>query len=174
MRKCKCGNVVANNAKSCPKCGHRFTSGCTMALAWIFGIFIGVAILGALITGSQNNQPPAPSPEQKAADQKKEERFQRAVAGAKQLQQSMRNPDSFKLAQVLIMDDGAVCYDYRAQNGFGGMNLGHAVLSPKGQFKANESSGFTSLWNKECANKTGTVQTWEVGYAAGMHGLLDK
>jgi len=97
-----------------------------------------------------------------------------AIAGAKQLQQSMRNPDSFKLTQVLIMEDGAVCYDYRSQNGFGGMNLGHAVLSPKGQFKANESSGLTSLWNKECANKTGTVQTWEVGYAAGLHGMFDK
>ena len=111
MRNCKCGNVVANDAKSCPKCGHRFTSGCTRALAWIFGIFIGVAILGALITGSQNNQPPAPSPEQKAADQKKEERFQRAVAGAKQLQQSMRNPDSFKLAQVLLISNEALFLD---------------------------------------------------------------
>jgi hypothetical protein len=175
MRNCKCGNAVADNARSCPKCGHRFTSGPVLALAWFFGIVGVVAFIGmSSNSGTNAPSPPTPSPTQQAAKKKEDADFQRAVLGAKQLQASMRNPDSFKLSQVLIMDDGAVCYDYRAQNGFGGMNLGHGVLSPKNQFKSNQSSGFASLWNKECANKTGTVQTWEVGYAAGFHGLLDK
>jgi hypothetical protein len=174
MHKCKCGNAVANNARFCPKCGHRFTSGCTMALAWFFGIVIGTSILAAIIGSNQTTPKPEATPEQKAADATKEESFQRAVVGAKQLQKAMRNPDSFKLTQVLIMDDGSVCYDYRSQNGFGGINLGHAVLSKKGQFKSNEDAGFTSLWNKLCAKKTGREQTWEVGYAAGLHGLMDK
>jgi hypothetical protein len=97
-----------------------------------------------------------------------------AAAGAKQLQQSMRNPDSFKLNQVLIMGDGAACYDYRAQNGFGGMNVDQAVLSPTGKFKTTDSEGFAALWNRECANKTGDDKTWEVGYMAGLHGLFGK
>ncbi len=101
----------------------------------------------------------------------------RNQTGKDQLPGNLTRPGRYSAPANLLpdnMEDGAVCYDYRAQNGFGGMNLGHAVLSPKGQFKANESSGFTSLWNKECANKTGTVQTWEVGYAAGLHGMFDK
>jgi hypothetical protein len=172
MRKCKCGNPVANNAKACPKCGHRFTSGPVLVLAWFFGVVIVVAFVGA-ITGSNNGtSQPAPSPAEQAANQKDEATFQRAVMGVKQLRSSMRNPDSFKLGQSLIMNDGAVCYDYRAQNGFGGMNVGHAVLAPNGQFKSGESSGFSALWNKECAKKSGTDKTWEVGYAAGFHGIL--
>jgi hypothetical protein len=38
-----------------------------------------------------------------------------------------------------------------------GVNVGHAVLSADGKhFKTNEENGFTKLWNKECANKSGT------------------
>jgi hypothetical protein len=131
-----------------------------------------LAIIGA--TFSPTPSAPVVSPAQQAANVKNEAAFQRAVAGAKQLKSSMRNPDSFVLGETLVMGDAAVCYDYRSQNGFGGMSADQAVLSPKGQFKSDESSGFTSLWNKECASKTGTDKTWEVGYAAGFHGMFDK
>lgn len=77
---------------------------------------------------------------------------------------------AFKLSQVLIMGDGAVCYEYRAQNGFGGMNVGRAVMAPDGQFAVKEIGGkFYSLWNKECANKTGSDKTWIVASMAGLH-----
>ena len=179
MPKCKCGNEVASNAKFCPKCGHRFTSRLVKALAWFFGLTIGLPLLAAILSRDSTNTPtstPAPTQAEqlakKLADAKEELIFQRAVAGAKTLKESMRNPDSFKLSQALMMNDGAVCYEYRAQNGFGGMNVGQAVLSPKGKFKSSESDGFSSLWNKECAHKIGTDKTWEVGYGAGLHGLL--
>ena len=107
-----------------------------------------------------------------AAKQREEAVFQLAVLGAKHLRDSMRNPDSFKLAEVLMMDNGAVCYTYRAQNGFGGVNVGSAVLSRTGQFRTNETSGFRTLWNKECANKTGKDKTRAIGYATGFHGIL--
>jgi hypothetical protein len=51
MRNCQCGNQVANNARSCPKCGHRFTSGFVKFVAWFFGISIGLGVLGAIIGG---------------------------------------------------------------------------------------------------------------------------
>jgi len=174
MRKCKCGNDVANNAKACPKCGHRFTSGFVKFLAVMFGFCVLVAIIAMIAAGPNANVQSAPSPAQQAANQKEEAAFQRAVQGAKQLRDSMRNPDSFKLGQTLVMNDGAVCYDYRAQNGFGGMNVGHAVLAPSGIFKTDESSGFRTFWNKECTGKTGLDKTWEIGYAAGFHGMFDK
>ena len=167
MRTCVCGNQVARNAKACPKCGHRFTSGITKVFAWFLGVCIFIGIIGSMMekSSSGNSAQSAPSPAEEA-------RFQLAVAGAKQLHDSMRSPDSFKLGETLIMSDGAVCYDYRAQNGFGGMNVGHAVLAPSGQFKSSDSSGFTALWKKECAGKTGVDKTSEVGYAAGFHGIL--
>ena len=49
MRKCKCGNDVADNAKACPKCGHRFTSGPVKFLAWVLGIFFGLGVLGSMM-----------------------------------------------------------------------------------------------------------------------------
>jgi hypothetical protein len=171
MPKCRCGNAVASNARFCPKCGHRFTSTGTLILAWVFGIVIFAAMVGAVRDSNSDGkgvQPPSPADQ--AEKQKKDARFTRAVLGANSF---VSQSDSFKLSQVLVMDDGAVCYQYRAQNGFGGLNVGHAVLSPKGQFKANESAGFRGLWNKECAGKTGTDEVWEVGLAAGFHGVWD-
>lgn len=95
-----------------------------------------------------------------------------AAEGAKRLRDAMRNPDSFRPAQALIMNDQAVCYEFRSQNGFGGFNVGHAVLSPSGELKTNETSGFYALWDRECADKKGADKTWEVGYAAGFHGVF--
>jgi hypothetical protein len=135
----------------------------------ILGCLIGLCILASLIAPTTPTKPL--TKEETAQKQRDEANFQRAVLGAKQLRASMRNPDSFKLGQTLVMDDGAVCYDYRAQNGFGGMNVGHAVLAPDNKFKSDESAGFHALWHKECAKKTGEDQTWQVGYAAGFHGI---
>jgi hypothetical protein len=145
-------------------------------LAGFLVLIAVMGIFGAIIGGSNRTSSvqSAPSPAQQAAKQKDDAAFARAVAGAKQLHDSMRNPESFRLGQTLIMADGTVCYDYRAQNGFGGMNVGHAVLAPNGQFKSDESDGFDALWNKRCAGKTGDDKTWEVGYAAGFHGMFDK
>jgi len=52
MRKCKCGNRVAGNAKACPQCGHRFTSGTVKALGWFVVILVGVGALGAMSGGN--------------------------------------------------------------------------------------------------------------------------
>jgi hypothetical protein len=109
---------------------------------------------------------PAPAPAQLTQAERdkqwKERTFlQIAVMGAVDLKKSMRNPDSFKLARVLVMDDGSVCYDYRAQNGFGGMNAEHAVLAD-GEFESEDSAGFHRLWNKRCARKKGEDRTSEV------------
>jgi hypothetical protein len=177
MRTCVCGNQVARNAKACPQCGHRFTSSMVKALAWFFGVCIFFGILVSISSNGNNSQPSSPT--EKAASSAappspvEDLRFHLAVLGAKQLKDSMRNPDSFKLNDVLIMKNNAVCYVYRGQNGFGGMDVGHAVLTPDGKFRTDESTGFVSLWNKECGSKkTGVNKTWEVGYAAGFHGVL--
>jgi hypothetical protein len=80
------------------------------------------------------------------------------------LKKAMRNPDSFKVSSALVMETDTACYEYRSQNGFGGMDVGRAVLT-KNAFKTNENSGFTTLWNKECAHKIGEELASEVNYA---------
>jgi hypothetical protein len=49
MRTCECGNQVANNARTCPRCGHRFTSAPVKFLAWLLGISLGLILLSIAI-----------------------------------------------------------------------------------------------------------------------------
>lgn len=78
----------------------------------------------------------------------------------------MRNPDSFKLESAIVTDARAVCYEYRAQNGFGGTNVEHAVLASDGKTLKSESmAGFNNLWKKECNNKQGEDYTGRVKVA---------
>ena len=159
--KCKeCGNEVSSKAETCPKCGARIAAkpmGC--------GSIIGLVVLGIIILASLSSifssttpLPPPDTPGQAAAKKKQDEAVQRATVGAVALKKAMRDPESFKLESALVIEGtGAVCYGYRAKNGFGGMNMGHAVLSSDGKtFKTDEMNGFTKLWNKECADKSGT------------------
>ena len=61
MRKCKCGNQVANNAKACPQCGHRFTSGFVRFLGWSFLAVFVISFIGVLAgTNSTNTTQSAP------------------------------------------------------------------------------------------------------------------
>jgi hypothetical protein len=162
MRRCKCGNDVASNARVCPRCGHRFTSTLTWAIVAIVGLMIAAAIIGSFSGGGGQPAQPASSPADLAAQQKQDAADKSALMGAMELRSSMRNPGSFVLTGVLTMEDGATCYSYRAQNGFGGMTAGAAVLSPTGRFKTSEMEGFRGLWSKECAGKSGHDSTWLV------------
>ena len=179
--KCKeCGKEVSTKADACPNCGAKVKkpTGCgTLIVVTLVGVLVLVIAFGGSDKGTSPTTAaaPAPSPvpvkppnteEQAAAAaakaaadakrKKEEETFVKAQIGAKVLKQAMRDPDSFKLASVLVMDSGAVCYEYRARNGFGGMNVSHAVLSSDGKtFKGQDEDGFSRVWNKECSGKAG-------------------
>jgi T4 superinfection immunity protein len=72
------------------------------------------------------------------------------------LRDSMRNPDSFKMDSAIVPLSGAVCMEYRAQNGFGGMNNETAVVTPASKlFVQGTDSGFYKAWNKYCHGKSG-------------------
>ena len=92
-----------------------------------------------------------------------------AARGAEALKESMRNPDSFKLSSAFFMPNNAVCYQYRAQNGFGGMNVEEAVLTPKNALRNDRAS-----WARYCAGRKGKNRTWDVNYAAGWASLWSK
>ena len=100
-----------------------------------------------------NNQPSQQSQKEK---DKRSHDIVNAAIGAAILKRAMRDP---KLNSALIIDKtSVVCYTYRARNGFNGMNVGEAVLTSKGVLKTDEMSGFSSLWNRECAHNSGIDQ----------------
>jgi hypothetical protein len=83
--------------------------------------------------------------------------FPSAALGAQILKKGMRNPASFELIEVGMSSTGAACYKYRAQNGFGGMNVAEAVWG--NTFKTSDQDGFSEAWNRDCGGKTWTIVT---------------
>jgi hypothetical protein len=81
----------------------------------------------------------------------------RAALGAPMLKKSMRNPATFELIEVGFSSTGANCYKYRAQNGFGGMNVGEAVFG--NTFRTSEQEGFVDAWNRDCGGHSQTIIT---------------
>jgi hypothetical protein len=74
-----------------------------------------------------------------------------AIAGASQIKESMKDPDSFQLKSATLMADHSACYEYSATNTFGGRMREYAVLTPKRKILFNDAT----TWNKYCTNKSG-------------------
>lgn len=107
--------------------------------------------LGAIISGIKER---SLSPTERENRDRESTRIAVAATIAREIKRSMRDPDSFTLSSVrLVEKSDTICYVYRARNGFGGINVGHAILSSAGRFYTEESSGFAPLWNRECAHK---------------------
>lgn len=105
-----------------------------------------------IVGGALKPLPSAPSPAlipEKAPDDK---RIDAAIFGAAAIKRSLRNPASFQLMSANVTQAGAVCYQFRAQNGFGGLNVLRAVRV-RSITLTSEMDGFARLWNRECAGK---------------------
>lgn len=76
-------------------------------------------------------------------------KFQVAIRGAIALRETMKNPDSFKLEQVMELPDGSLCYTYRAANSFNAIIPGQASYSPL-KTAVSGSSAFPMLWSNKC------------------------
>ena len=128
-------------------------AGILLVLAWLV-IPTGSLVDSEVQEPSKKLVPNEPDEKEKLA---RTLSFQRAVFGARVLKESMRDPDSFNLETAIVVEGtGAVCYEYRAKNGFGGTNYGRAVISADGsKFLTNTMEGFALWWNAECANKKG-------------------
>lgn len=80
-----------------------------------------------------------------AATPEEEKKFHAVVGLMYAIKQNLRNPDSVVWENALVSRDGkAVCIQYRAQNGFGGMARQVAIVTDK---SASENPSF---WNKHC------------------------
>jgi hypothetical protein len=153
----ECGASVSTEAKSCPACGagrkvFRRPAGTKKPMSWpkkisvVLGVMFGISVIGGIAAGvSGTNQ--APQTESAQDKQRKHMNYQ-AYLAAKAVKASLRNPDSLSFEQILANDDGSViCMTYRAQNGFGGMNIEHVV------FKDGDPSQSHASWHAHCAGK---------------------
>jgi hypothetical protein len=96
--------------------------------------------------------------DEERAKQHEKNKLTTAAVGAQQLLKHLRDPESLKIDSLLITDkDGMACIEYRAKNGFGGMNRGQAVFIVLALITENDKE-FPTAWNRWCANKTGTEE----------------
>lgn len=163
MAKCReCGSEVSSEAKTCPKCGIKkpvkVTSTFTKIVATLFAFALIVSVLAGI--DSANDTPEEKAAKEAARKADFEQNVQPLVdAGrdARQLRDAMRDPASFELVMVKDMGGGTRCFQYRARNGFGGMNVGHAVAAT-GKIYLENSEGFQRLFNRVCSG-TGIDRT---------------
>jgi hypothetical protein len=157
MVKCKeCATEVSSKAEKCPKCGApvKKRTGCLAATAAVAFVFIVVAWVAGTVAPPDETSAPASTGPQST------DKATRAQVFVGVIKKSLRNPASFDPIQVLVTDAGAVCVEYGAENGFGGMAIEKAVMNAAQSKAANSSeSGFQAIWNAECAGKTGLDTT---------------
>lgn len=142
----ECGTEVSTEAKTCPKCGAKVKkpssgAGTMLIIGLVAAIFL-VAMAGG--GGSKGVSEPE-TPEQKAKKDAEYKQYVVAVATSKTIRESMRDPESLKFESLRVNDEGSVvCAEYRARNGFGGMNQEILVLTAKGPSQS------ANAWNKHC------------------------
>jgi hypothetical protein len=142
----ECAREVSDTAPHCPGCGAKVRKP-TSRLTLIIGGFILVAIGSSVFSSNSNSAKPAPqkTPQQLAAEAKKEAAFQRTADITRQLKAALRDPESVQWESIRANDDASlVCLQYRARNGFGGMNREVAIV------QGNKVSQRAADWNKHC------------------------
>lgn len=116
-------------------------------------IAVGAGCLASLPMILSGGPAPETAPVVAAPPQRSNEDFAkrlRALQMVEAVKSSLRNPDSFTMSSVIYMKDGSICMSYRAQNGFGGMNVANSVETPKGKILP-EANG--NAWDKYCGGK---------------------
>lgn len=163
----ECKNPVSDAAKACPTCGIpspvKKPSTAAVALLGLAAIVIAVGISSRCSDHHSSYIDGAPAPavaaltQQEAAARRREnQELALAVAAGLQIKSMLRNPSSFSYGDTYGMPDGAICITYRAQNGFGGMNVENAVAI--GDTIVGQSADiFASSWKKHCAHKIGVL-----------------
>lgn len=146
----ECKNQVSDEAAACPKCGAKVRKPAEpkkpMSRAMTLFMALGaVALIGGMV--AQETAQPR-TPDQIAADKEQAARamiVRMAVGG---LKKAARDPDSLVVESARTNKDGTVvCLEYRARNGFGGMNREHLAIAD------GKAGGTPGHWNKHCTQK---------------------
>lgn len=149
----ECGNEISSLAPACPKCGapkvladpispqpRAKTTTRGKVVAGIFVVLGLVAIFAPKKESAQpveqaavkpvvQEKPPEPTPEEKAKQAQEDTRHENIVRSALYIRNRLRNPESLKWEVIKSNASGdLICFGYRAENGFGGMNREQAVV----------------------------------------------
>jgi hypothetical protein len=171
-----CGRPVSSSARVCPHCGAVLSSALFPKFVVVLLAAVGVVAFFewkgkqqqqeeqakaslAQAAKAEEGEKKRPAAQKKDAAPKKKafDGVQRATLGAKALKKTIANPAVTQLESARVIDTGAICYEYRTLNNFGGYTNGKAVLAADGkQIVNSEMSGFGSLWESECAKARGT------------------
>lgn len=134
----ECGKEVSNEAANCVNCGAKIKKPTSIATLIVAAV-AAVIVVQCSMSMSKSTQPKAPP------DPVAEERFQKTARIAMALKQSLRDPESLTLESAWANDDASVvCIEYRARNGFGGINK-EFIISAKGKLSKEPAA-----WNKHC------------------------
>lgn len=161
----ECNKPVSTKATACPHCGAVRMSGYARTIL----VLVALGALGGYGAMQWPEYQRTRSLEQSAMAERadamllkqppktKKENVQRATYGAKVLRKSIDRPDGSTLEAARVGEKtGAICYEYRVLNNFGGTTQKKAVLTPDGKrVLAPGMEGFAPLWNQECEKKTG-------------------
>lgn len=178
----ECGAKVSTEASACPSCGAKPPK--PPKAEWrkkpafvAFSLFVALLIYGHATREPDSRsatpvEPPAknlPTPPSKPPEVKRNTEVgeNTVYGGMRLLKMNMRDPSSFQLESAVLMDSKAICYTYRARNGYGGLNLEHAVLNHEGTAILTEQmNGFAATWNRDCRKKGGHDYAEEINAIA--------
>lgn len=157
IAKCReCGAEVSDQAKACPKCGIstpvKKTSLLAKIIAGFFGLVVAISVIGSAIEKDTQQPQKVVTEEEK----KEEEMFNIAMIAARLLKKSAKDPSSFEITSLLLMDSGSACVEYNARNSFNAKVQGRAVQTPDLKiFISEQDSLFPKMWNKHCGGQSG-------------------
>lgn len=75
----------------------------------------------------------------------------------------MRDPESLKISKAVFMPDDTICFEYRARNGFGGMDNSTAILYA-GILITSHDAAARELWKSKCAGRQGIEMAEDANY----------
>lgn len=151
------------------KAGYLKLAGIFLAVPVIFSLFIHPSKSG--VQGPSDNASGVQHPSDhvsreaelnslvKAAETAHAKQMNFAMEAGRALHASMRDPDSLVIDDGRVNDDATlVCVEYRARNGFNGMN--REFIAYDGNGKPHQNAGY---WNAHC-KKPMNVMTFAVTY----------
>ena len=149
----ECGVRISTQAEACPQCGAKARATMGPIGRVVLGLVAASVGISVFSSGGDDKpvEKPAPlakTPEQIASEAAEKSRSQRAIFVVTALKHGLRDPDSVKWESVSVSDDSSVvCVEYRAKNGFGGVNFEQTVYTKR------KFSTAAKPWNRHCAGK---------------------
>jgi DNA-directed RNA polymerase subunit RPC12/RpoP len=138
----ECGKEISDQANNCPNCGVKISKPTSLRNK-ILAVIATVLVIQCSLSKT-DTVPTAPPPDPIA-----EARFQKTVLFAAGLKKSLREPESFDVEAAFANQDASViCIQYRARNGFGGMNVEFIVAANKRIYPD------AAAWGKYCGPAT--------------------